>query len=165
MIQQIRLVVLIPHAIMKQSKRPGKADQERKVQSTCFAHFQPLPSQGRWVSLGIGRWYKPPTRLPFLGLPSVITRHLETAEQGSSFASCRACHSFTQAHHRVSKVNQKTSLLGEQRTRAPSVLTLSWRILDEPSRWKVITESWKTLGFLASGREEFNLGPVMRTFV
>ena len=32
----------------------------------------------------------------------------------------------TQAHHRVIKVQHKTCLLGGQRTRAPSVLTLSW---------------------------------------
>ena len=30
------------------------------------------------------------------------------------------------------------------------------------SKWKVVAEPWKTLGFLASGGEEFNLGPVMR---
>ena len=28
--------------------------------------------------------------------------------------------------------------------------------------WKVVAELWKTLGFLASREEEFNLGPVMR---
>ena len=60
MIRQIRLVVLIPHAIMEWSKRPGKGDREKKVQSTCFAHFWSLLVQGCWVSLGIGRSvYKP----------------------------------------------------------------------------------------------------------
>ena len=34
-------------------------------------------------------------------------------------------HLFTQAHHRVSKIQQKTCPLGEQRTRAPNILTLS----------------------------------------
>ena len=53
--------------------------------------------------------YKPPTRFPFLGLPSVITKHCETAEQDSSLASRRECHSFTQAHCRVSKVRQKNA--------------------------------------------------------
>ena len=70
-------------------------------------------------------------------------------------------HSFTQAHHRVSKIQQKTCPLGGQRTRAPNILTLSWRILDEPPRWKVVVEHAKTLGFLAS-REEFNSGPETR---
>ena len=57
--------------------------------------------------LGVSwRWQvgiNPPTRLPSLGLPSVILRHRETAEQGSSLALHRVCHSFTQAHRRVSK--------------------------------------------------------------
>ena len=62
----------------------------------------------------------------------------------------------------VSKVQQKTCLLGEQRSRASSILTLSWRILDEPPGWKVVAEPRKILGFLASGGEEFNPGPEMR---
>ena len=88
---------------MKWSKRPGKADQERKVGSTCFAHFWLLPRRDVGY-LGIGRLNKTPIRLPFLGLPSVMMRYRKTAEQSSSLASCRACHSFTQAHRRVSKV-------------------------------------------------------------
>ena len=53
--------------------------------------------------------------------------------------------SFIQHKHtiRVSKAQQKTCSLREQRTRAPSILTLSWRILDEPRRWKVVIESWR----------------------
>ena len=43
MIQQIMLVVLIPHAITEWSESPGKGDQERKVQSTHFAHLWLLP--------------------------------------------------------------------------------------------------------------------------
>ena len=45
--------------------------------------------------------YKPSTRLPFCGVPSVITRHHETTEQDSSLASHRACHLFTRVHQRV----------------------------------------------------------------
>ena len=88
-------------------------------------------------------------------------RSLWTTEQGSSLALHRACHSFTQANCRVSKIQQKMCLLGEQRTRAPSIFTLSWRIPDKPPRWKVVAEPWKMLGFLASGGE-FNPGPEMR---
>ena len=51
-------------------------------------------------------------------------------------------------HHRVSKVQQKTCSLGEQRTRAPSILTLSWRIPDKPPRWKLVAESLKDSGIL-----------------
>ena len=43
MIRQISLVVLIAHAITKQSKGPGKGDRERKVHFTRFAHLWSLP--------------------------------------------------------------------------------------------------------------------------
>ena len=46
MIQQIRLVVLIPQAVMKWSKIPEKGDRERKVQFIRFAHFLLLPFTG-----------------------------------------------------------------------------------------------------------------------
>ena len=66
MIQQIRLVVLIPQAVMKWPKRPEKDDLEREVQSTCFAHFLPLPFAGMvgasWHWQG---QYKPLTGSPF----------------------------------------------------------------------------------------------------
>ena len=126
---------------LRNSQRPGNDDRERKVQSTCFARFWLLPSKGYWVSLGIGRSVKTPIRLPLLALPSVIMRHWETEEQGSMLPSHRACHSFTQAHHRFSKAQQKMCSLREQRTRAPSILTLSWRIPDGPPRWKIVCES------------------------
>ena len=74
-----------------------------------------------------------------------------TTEQGSSLSSLRTFHSFTQGHHRVSKVQQKTCSLGEQRTRAPDILTLSWRIPDEPPRWKVVAEQ-KDTGILGLRR-------------
>ena len=114
-LRQIMLVVLIPHAITKWSKGPGKGDWERKVWFTRFAHLWPLPSQGCWVSLGIGRSVKTLIRLPFWGLPSVITRLHETAEQGSSLACAgRVIHSHEHTIE-VSKVKQKTCLLRKQR--------------------------------------------------
>ena len=69
--------------------------------------------------------YKPPKRLPFLGLPPVILRHHETTEQGSSLASHMACHSFTQAHHRVSEVKGEMYTEKAERLELLSVLTLS----------------------------------------
>ena len=62
----------------------------------------------------------------------------------------------------VELVKQKTCSLREQRTRASSILTFSWRILDEPPRWKFVAEPRKMSGFLASVGEEFNLGPETR---
>ena len=84
---------------------------------TKKAKFSPLalpisgcsPHRDVGCLLALAGLYKPPTRLPFWGLPSVIRRHCKTAEQDSSLASSRACYSFTQAHCRVSKVRQKNA--------------------------------------------------------
>ena len=81
------------------------------------AKFSPLalpisgcsPHRDVGCLLALAGLYKPPTRLPFWGLPSVIKRHCKTAEQDSSFVSRRAHYSFTQAHCRVSKVRQKNA--------------------------------------------------------
>ena len=80
-----------------------------------FAHLWPLPWQGCWVSLGIGRSVKTLIKLPFWGLPSAITRHHETAEQGSSLAWA-GCVIHSHKHTvEVSKVKQKLCLLRKQR--------------------------------------------------
>ena len=116
---------------MKWSKRPKSLTE--KGDTLC--PFLVGSQRKYWVPLGLGRSVETPDRF----LPSAID-HCGTAKQGSSLASRRACHSFTQAHRRVSKAQQKTYSLREQRTRAPSILTLSWRIGDEPPRWKVVVE-------------------------
>ena len=134
-------------------KETEKFDQERRVRSTRFAHFWWVPEGDIGYLLALAGGINPRQ----VSAISLIGR-LGTSEQGSSLASCRAFHSFTQAHRGVSKVQRKTCLLGEQRTRATSILTLSWRIPDEPPRWKVVAERWDT-GFLASRGDEFNLGP------
>ena len=93
--------------------------------------------------LALASWYKPPTSLPFLGLPSVITNHHATAEQGSSLASQRACHSVTQGHHRVNKVENIYWKSREART--PRGLTVSWRSWTSPqddSLWWMVSDSW-----------------------
>ena len=122
-----------------------------------------LPISGWSLKETLGdSWHWQVSIIPWQIFAISRMRLRETAEQGSSLALCSVCHSFTQARCRVSKIQQKACLLGEQRTRAPSILTLSWRIPDEPPQWKVVAEPRKTLGFLASEGEEFNLGPEMR---
>ena len=94
---------------------PGPGIEARSPTSQADALPSELPMEVHWlvgINLQQGFFHKP---------YEVI---MET-EQDSSLASCRACHSFTQAHYRVSKVQHKTCPLGEQRTRAPSILTLS----------------------------------------
>ena len=71
------------------------------------------------------------------------------------------CYFHRRAHGRVSKVQQKMCSLREQITKAPSILTLSWRILDEPPRWKVVVQSREYTWILGPG-EEFNPGPETR---
>ena len=53
--------------------------------------------------------------------------------------------SHTRAHHRVSKVLQKMCLLGEQRTRTLSILTLSWRSQMSPQyEWLLLQDVYYT---------------------
>ena len=83
-------------------------DQEKLTKKGKFSP-QASPTSGHsprkdvGYLLALAGGYKPPTRLPFWGLPSVIMRHHEVTEQGSSPASHRVCHSFMQAHGRVSR--------------------------------------------------------------
>ena len=103
--------------------------------------------------------YKPLTRLPFWGLPSVITRHLKAAEQDSSIASRRACHSFTQAHQRVSKVKQKTCILRNQGGQSSERSYLVLKIPDEPPRRQIMESDVR---FVISKEEDLASGPGTR---
>ena len=100
-------------------KETEKFDRERRVRSTRFAHFWSVPEGDIGCLLALAGRYKAPTG--FCHKLYEIT--LEP--QSRVIASRRACHSFTQAHRRVSKAQQKTCSLREQRTKAPSILTLS----------------------------------------
>ena len=113
----------------------------------------------------VGR-YKPLTRLPFW-LPSVIMRHRETTEQGSSLASCRVCHSFTQAHRRVSRVKQKTSILRKQRGQSSECSYLVLKFPDELAHvekasrgeadWGEARRGFQAPEISAQGRKRINL--------
>ena len=97
----------------------GQRDQEKVTENGKFGpHALHIsghsPRRDVWCLLALAGRYKPLTRFPFLGLPSVITQHCETTEQGSSLASRGACHSFTKAHRRVGKVKQKMCMLRKQ---------------------------------------------------
>ena len=97
---------------MKWSKRLESLAEKGEFSPRASSVSGCSPRREVGCLLALAGWYKLPTRLPFLGLPSVITRHLETAEQSSSFALCVACHSFTQAYRRVSEVQQETRFWG-----------------------------------------------------
>ena len=152
MIQQITLVLLIPKELWN-GQRDWKVcpRKESSVHTLCLSL---VGSRRRhWVPLCIGRSvgrYKPPTG--FCHKPYEVTVEPQS----------RAYHSFRQAHRRVSKVQQKMCLLGEQRTRAPSILTLSWRSRMSPQDERLLMNHAKMPGFLATGGEEFNPGPKKR---
>ena len=142
MMRQIRFILLISKELWK-SQRDQNFDQERRVRSTCFAHFQLVPKGDVGCLLALAGQYKSPT--------GFCHKLYEVTREPQSRAP-HLLHSFTQAHCRFSKVHQKTCSLGEQRTRAPSILTLSWRIPNKPPRWKVAAEPCKDAGILGLQR-------------
>ena len=143
-------------------KETKKFDREKRVLSTHFAHFWSVLQRRHWMHWQVG--INPQQA-------SAISRMRSPQNQRPGLLNrfALACHSFTQAHRRVSKVQQKTCSLGEQRTRAPSILSLSWRIPDEPPRWKVVAE-WKDTGILGLRRRRIQSGArdeawLLRAFV
>ena len=71
-------------------------------------------------------------------------------------------HSFTQAHRRVRKVQQKTCSLGEQRTELQASLPCPEGSRASPQDGRLLLNLKKMPGFLASRGEEFNPGPETR---
>ena len=130
-------------------KQNEKFDQEKRVLSTCFAHFWSVHEGDIGCLLALAGWYIPPTG--FCHKLYEITVELQS-RASHLLRVWHICHSFTQAHRRVSKAQWKTCSLRQQRNRAPNILTLSWRILDEPLRWKVVVESCKDAGILGPQR-------------
>ena len=142
---------------MKWSKRL-ESFTTKGVWSTRFAHFWSVHKGDAGCLLALAGRYKPPTS--FCHKPYEVIMELESRAP-QLLHTCHVIHSYKHTIELV-KYSRKMCSLGEQRTRAPSILPLSWRISDEPPRWKVVAEPWKTPGFLASRGEEFNPGPEMR---
>ena len=101
-------------------KETVKFDRERRVPSTHFSHFWSVPEGDPGCLLALAGRYKPPTG--FCHKPYEVA----VEPQSKTPHLLRAGHfiHFMQAHCRVSKVQWKTCSLGEQGTRAPSILTL-----------------------------------------
>ena len=138
---------------MRRSKRPKSSTEKGEF----GPHALPISGQSPKETLGASWHWQVginPQRI------SAISCMRSPCNRRAGHLTCFAqvCHSFTQANCRVSKVQQETCLLGEQRTRAPSILTLSLSPQDE----RLLLNHKKTPGFLASGGEEFNLGPETR---
>ena len=148
MIRQIRLVVLIPKKLWN-----GQRDWEVWPRKESLVHTLCPFLVGRLLALA--GWYKPPTGF----CHSHIWSPWKPRAGLCLFCAGHVIHSHRHTC-RVRKVQQKTCSLGEQRTRARSILI--YLVPDEPPRWKVAAEPQKMLGFLASRGEEFNLGLEMR---
>ena len=118
------LVVLIPHAIMKWSKRPGKGDRERKVRSICFAHLWLLPLQGCWVSWHWQVNINPQQGSPFWG-------YLQSLH-GTAKLQSRAHHLLCVIHSRI-KWSRKCVYWESREAWALSVLIFSWRSWTAPN--------------------------------
>ena len=116
-------------------KETEKFDRERRVRSTRFAHFWSVPGGDIGCLLALASRYKPLTG--FCHKPYEIT--VETQSRVPHLL-CAGNVIHSHKHTVVSKARQKTCSLREQRTKAPTILTLSWRIPDEPPRWKVVVE-------------------------
>ena len=91
-------------------KETEKFDRERRVQSICFAHFWSVTEGDVGCLLALAGRYKPLTGFchklyEVAAEPQIRAPHLLGA-------GC-FIHAFTQAHRRVSKVQQKTCSLGE----------------------------------------------------
>ena len=119
-------------------KETEKFDWERRVWSTHFAHFWLVPEGDIGCLLALAGRYKLLTG--FCHKPYEITVELQSRASHLLRAG-RFIHSHKHTVELV-KYSRKHSL-GEQRTRAPSILTLSWRILDKPPKWKIVVESWR----------------------
>ena len=144
MICQIRLIVLIPRKLWN-----GQRDWKVWLRKESSVHtLGPSLATPPEETLGTS-WHYQIGIIPWQGFchkPYEVTSEPQIKTQ----PLVHICVSFNRSHTQA-------------RTRAPSVLNLSWRTPGEPPRWKVVAELWKTPpGFLTSGGEEFNTGPVMR---
>ena len=100
-------------------KETEKFDQGRRVRSTHFAHIWSVPEGDIGCLLALAGWYNAPT--------GFCHKLYEITVEPQSRAPYlfHAGHAIHSHKHTVSKAQQKTCSLREQRTKAPSILTLS----------------------------------------
>ena len=116
-------------------------------------------------------WYwqvgiDPPTNLP---LGAAFSHYEAPQNRRAGFNThfvanymCLSCCFHTQSHSRVNKVQQKTCLLGEQRARALSILTLSWDRGWAPKMKGCCCEPCVTPRLATSRGEDFDPGSETR---
>ena len=150
---------------MKWSKRPKSLTEKGEFSPHALPISGRSPKGDIGCLLAVAGRYNPPTGFCHK-LYEVTVEPQRRAPH--LLRAARFIHSHK--HTVVSKVHQKTCSLGEQRTRAPNILTLSWRILDEPPRWQVVAEPHKDAGILDLWRRRIQSGArdeawLLRAFV
>ena len=135
-------------------KEIKKFDWERRVRSTRFVHFWSVPEGDIGCLLALAGRYKPPTS--FCHKPYEIT--LEPQSRAPHLL--RAGHVIYSHEHAVELVKNTAEKVftKKQRTRAPSILTLSSRIPEKPPRWKVVAEPRNDAGILGLWRRGIQSG-------
>ena len=136
-------------------KETKNFDRERRVRSTRFAHFWPVPKGDNGCLLALAGQYKPPTgfchklyevtmepqsRAPhFLHAGCVIHSHKHTVELVK--------YSRKRVHYKNKELDLQASLPCPEES------------LTSPQDARLLLNHEKMPGFLASGGEEFNLAP------
>ena len=98
-------------------KETGKFDQERRVQSTRFAHFWSVHKGDAGCLLALAGRYKPPTS--FCHKPYEVIMELESRAP-QLLHTCHVIHSYKHTIELVKYSRKRVRSLGEQRTRALS---------------------------------------------
>ena len=107
------------------------------------------PISGRSLHRNIGSllalagWYKPLTRIPFGGCLQSLwsSTKPQSRAQHTFLVNSVSLSWYFYTHCRVSKLQQKTCLLREQRTRAPIILTSSWRSWKSPQDARLLLQA------------------------
>ena len=139
-------------------KETEKFDREKKVQSISFAHFWLVPKGDVGCLLELAGRYKPPTGFchkPYEVSVEPQSRAPRLLCTGRFIHSCK--HTIELVKYSRKCVRQENREIQLQASLpCPEVSRMS------PQDERLLLNDPKTPGFLASGGEEFNLGPETR---
>ena len=139
-------------------KKTKKFDRERRVRSTCFAHFWSVPEGDIGCLLALAGQYKPPTG--FCHKPYEITVEL----QSRAPYLLHAGHVIHSHKHTVELVkhSRKRVRYENKELKLQASLPCPEGSQTSPQDERLLLNHAKTPGFLAPGGEEFNPGPETR---
>ena len=138
-------------------KDTEKFDRERRVLSTRFAHFWSVPKRDTGCLLSLAGRYKPSTGLCHSHMRSPQNHRaglLTCFTQSVSFIHTSTLQSQQYSRKHVHQENKELEL--QASLPCPEESRIS------PQDERLLLSHEKTPGFLASGGEEFNLGPETR---